>query len=435
MQVSVEHTGSLGRSMTVSIPADEVEEKIQARLKNLAKNAKLAGFRPGKAPLKIIDAHYGEQVLQEVAGSLIENSLYEAFSQENLVPAGTPEIEPRAMERGKDIEFTASFDVYPEITKLDLKGVEVERPVCEISEEDIDRTVETMRRQKMSYSSVDRDAREGDQVTVDFKGSIDGEPFAGGEAEDYQLVLGQGQFLEEFENGILGATPGDQRTVNVAFPDDYHGRDVAGKAVVFEIRVKDVAEPELPEVNEEFVKSFGVEDGNIEAFRREIADNLARERDERVSRLVRARVMDALIRENEIEVPEKLVDREIEAMISMNKSMLEQQGMPTEQFDPDREQYRADAEKRVKMGLILSEIVQKNELKADQNRVKERVERMAASYEQPDAFVQWYYSSRERMQQIEATVLEEQVVDMLLEGADSKETRVTLQELTEQPAG
>ncbi len=435
MQVSVEHTGSLGRSMTVSIPADEVEEKIQARLKNLAKNAKLAGFRPGKAPLKIIDAHYGEQVLQEVAGSLIESSLYEAFSQENLVPAGTPEIEPKAMERGKDIEFTASFDVYPEITKLDLKGVEVERPVCEISEEDIDRTVETMRRQKMSYSSVDRAAQEGDQVTVDFKGSIDGEPFAGGEADDYQLVLGQGQFLEEFENGILGATPGEERTVNVAFPDDYHGRDVAGKAVVFEIRVKDVAEPELPEVNEEFVKSFGIEDGDIEAFRREIADNLARERDERVSRLVRSRVMDALIRENEIEVPEKLVDREIEAMISMNKTMLEQQGMPTEQFDPDREQYRADAERRVKMGLILSEIVQKNELKADQNRVKERIERMAASYEQPDAFVQWYYSSRERMQQVEATVLEEQVVDMLLEGADSKETRVTLQELTEQPAG
>lgn len=435
MQVSVEHTGSLGRSMTVSIPADEVEEKIQARLKNLAKNAKLAGFRPGKAPLKIIDAHYGEQVLQEVAGSLIESSLYEAFNQENLVPAGTPEIEPKAMERGKDIEFTASFDVYPEITKLDLKGVEVERPVCEISEEDIDRTVETMRRQKMTYSSVDRAAQEGDQVTVDFKGSIDGEPFAGGEADDYQLVLGQGQFLEEFENGILGATPGEERTVNVAFPDDYHGHDVAGKAVVFEIRVKDVAEPELPEVNEEFVKSFGVEDGDIEAFRREIADNLARERDERVSRLVRSRVMDALIRENEIEVPERLVDREIDAMISMNKSMLEQQGMPTEQFDPDREQYRADAEKRVKMGLILSEIVQKNELKADQTRVKERIERMAASYEQPEAFVQWYYSSRERMQQIEATVLEEQVVDMLLEGADSRETRVTLQELTEQPAG
>lgn len=435
MQVSVENTGNLGRSMTVLIPADEVEEKIQTRLKNLAKNAKLPGFRPGKAPLKIIDAHYGEQVLQEVAGSLIESSLYQAFDQEKLVPAGTPEIEPKAMQRGKDIEFTANFDIYPEITKLDLKGVEVERPVCEISDEDIDRTVETMRRQKMSFSPVERPAREGDQVTVDFKGTIDGEPFAGGEADDYQLVLGQGQFLEEFENGILGAGAGEQRTVNVAFPDDYHGGEVAGKAVVFDIRVKEVAEPVLPEVNEEFVKSFGVEDGDIEAFRREIADNLARERDERVSRLTRSRVMDALIRENDIEVPVKLVEREIDALISMNKSMLQQQGVPTEQFDPDREQYRADAEKRVKMGLILSEIVQKNELKADQNKVKERVERMAASYEQPEAFVQWYYSSRERMQQMEATVLEEQVVEMLLEGADSKEAPVTLQELTEQPSG
>lgn len=435
MQVSVENTGSLGRSMTVSIPADEVEEQIQSRLKNLAKNAKLPGFRPGKVPLKIIDAHYGEQVLQEVAGNLIESSLHEAFTRENLVPAGTPQIEPRSMERGKDIEFTASFDVYPQIQKLDLKGVEIDRPVCEITDEDIDRTVETMRKQKVAYNPVERAAQAGDQVTVDFKGTIDGEPFAGGEAEDHQLILGEGQFLEEFENGILGAGPGEQRVITVAFPDDYHGEAVAGQSVEFDIRVKEVAEPELPEVNEEFAKSFGIEDGDIQAFRREIADNLARERDERVARLTRSRVLDALVRENEIEVPDTLVDREIESMISMNKSMLEQQGVATEQFDPDREQYRADAERRVKMGLILAEIVQKHELKPDRNRVKERVERMAASYEQPEAFVQWYYSSRERMQQIEAAVLEDQVVDLLLEDANSKEARISLQELTELPTG
>jgi len=435
MQVSVENTGHLGRSMTVSIPAQEVEEQIQTRLKNLAKTAKLPGFRPGKVPLKVIDQQYGNQVLQEVAGSLIESSLHEAFTQENLVPAGTPEIEPRSMERGKDIEFTASFDVYPEIQKLDLKGVEIERPVCEIMDEDIDRTIETMRRQKMTYKAVERGAGDGDRVTVDFKGAIDGEPFAGGEAEDYQLVLGQGQFLEEFENGVLGAAAGEQRSVTVEFPDDYHGEEVAGRAVEFDIRVKEVAEPELPEVNEEFIKSFGVESGDFEAFRREISDNLARERDDRVSRLTRSRVMDALIRENDIDVPAKLVEREIDAMISMNKSMLQQQGMPTDQFDPDREQYRADAERRVKMGLILSEIVQQNEMKPDQDKVKERIEKMAASYEQPEAFVQWYYSDRERMQQMESTVLEEQVVDMLLEEADSKETQISMQELTEQHAG
>ncbi len=435
MQVSVENTGSLGRAMTVSIPADEVEEKIQTRLKNLAKNAKLPGFRPGKAPLRIIDQQYGEQVLQEVAGSLIESSLHEAFNQENLIPAGTPDIEPKSMERGKDIEFTASFDVYPEVEKLDLAGVEIRRPVCEISDEDIDRTVESMRRQKMSYVPVERGAQEGDQITVDFKGTIDGEPFAGGEAEDYQLVLGQGQFLEEFENGVLGAGPGEQRTVTVEFPDDYHGEEVAGKAVEFDIQVKEVGEPELPEVNEEFVKTFGIEDGDIEAFRREIADNLARERDERVSRLTRDRVLDALLEQNDIEAPSQLVDREIDNMIAMSRSMLQQQGVPTDQFDPDREQYRAEAEKRVKTGLILSEIVQKNELKADPEKVKERIERMAASYEQPEAFVQWYHSNRERMQQVEAAVLEEQVVDMLLEGAESRDEPISLQELTEQPAG
>jgi trigger factor len=435
MQVSVENTGNLGRSMTVSIPAAEVEEKIQARLKNLARNAKLPGFRPGKAPLKIIDAHYGEQALQEVAGSLIESSLHEAFSQENLVPAGTPEIEPGTMERGKDIEYKVNFDVYPDIQKLDLKGVQIERPACEITDEDIDRTVETMRRQRVTYNPVERPAQDGDQVTVDFKGTVGGEPFAGGEADDYQLVLGQGQFLQEFEKGVLGSSAGEERTVTVDFPADYHGQEVAGKNVEFKIRVKQVAEPELPEVNEEFVKSFGIEDGDIDAFRREIADNLARERDERISRLTRSRVIDALIRQNEIDVPGKLVEGEIDAMIAMNRSMLQQQGVPTEQFDPDREQYRADAERRVKIGLIFSEIVRANGLKADQNKVKERIEKMAASYEQPEAFVQWYYSNRERMQQIESTVLEEQVVELLLEDADSKETQISLQELTEQPAG
>lgn len=432
MQVSVESTGSLGRLMTVAVPAEEVEEQIQARLKNLAKNAKLAGFRPGKAPLKIIDSQYGNQVLQEVASNLIESSLKEAFTQQELVPAGGPEIEPKSLERGKDLEYTASFEVYPEIRKLDLSGVEIERPVCEVGEEDIDRTVETMQRQRMTYNPVERPAQEGDQVTIDFKGTIDGEPFAGGEAEDYQLVLGEGQFLEELEEGIIGTKPGEQQTVTVNFPDDYHGEAVAGKAVEFEVHVKAVEEPELPAVDEEFIKAFGVEDGDPVKFRAEIADNLERERDERISRLIRSRVMEALVRENDLEVPTPLVEQEIDSMISMNKTMLEQQGMPTDQFNPDRERYREDAQRRVAMGLILSEIVQQNEMKPDQDKVRERIEKMAASYEQPEAFVQWYYSSRERMQQIESMVLEEQVVEMLLDGADTKDTPISLQELTEQ---
>jgi trigger factor len=289
-----------------------------------------------------------------------------------------------------------------------------------------------MRRQRMTYKTVERAAKEGDQVTVDFKGTIDGEPFAGGEAENYRLVLGEGQFLEEFEQGVMGAKPGEEKTVTVSFPDDYHGEEVAGKAVEFKIQVNKVAEPKLPEVNEEFAKSFGVKDGDMEAFRKEVADNLARERDERLSRLTRTRVLDAMIRENDLEVPEKLVEREIESMIAMNKSMLEQQGLPTDQFSPDREQYREDAERRVAMGLILSEVVRKNEMKADPDRVKDRIEKMAVSYEQPEAFVQWYYSSRERMQQVESMVLEEQVVELLLEGADTKDKAISLQELTEQ---
>jgi len=433
MQVSVESTGNLSRLMTVAVPADEVEKQVQTRLKNLARNAKLPGFRPGKAPLKIIDAQYGNQVLREVAGSLIESTLKEAFTQENLIPAGGPEIEPTSLERGKDLEYTASFEVYPEVRKLDLKGVEIERPVCEVSEEDVDRTVETMRRQQVSYNAVERDARDGDRVCIDFKGTIDGEPFSGGEAEDYKLVLGEGQFLEDLEQGIMGARPGEQRNVTVDFPDDYHGEAVAGKAVEFEVHVKEVEEPVLPDIDEAFIKAFGIEDGDVKAFRAEIAANLGRERDERLSRLTRSRVMEALVRENELEIPGKLIEQEINSMIAMNKSMLEQQGLPTEQFNPDRERYREDARQRVAMGLIFSEIVEHQDIKPDADKVKQRIEKMAASYEQPEAFVQWYYSSRERLRQVESMVVEEQVVEMLLEGADIKESPVSLRELTEQP--
>jgi len=433
MQVSVESTGGLGRLMTVSVPAGEVEEQVQARLRNLARNAKLPGFRPGKAPLKVIDSHYGPQVLQEVAGNLIESSLKEAFAQEQLLPAGGPEIQPKSLKRGMDLEFTASFEVYPQIRKLDLKGVEIERPVCEIGEEDIERTVESMRRQRMTYNPVERPAGEGDQVRLDFKGTIDGEPFAGGEAEDYKLVLGQGQFIEELEQGIVGAEAGERRTVTVRFPDDYHGETVAGRAVEFDVHVKEVLEPELPEVDGEFVKAFGIADGDLDAFRAEIAENLERERDERISRLTRARVMEALVRENDLEVPTPLVEQEIDNMIAMNKSMLEQKGMPTDQFNPDRERYREDARRRVAMGLILSEIVQEKGLSPDPDRVKQRIEKMAASYEQPEAFVQWYYGDRERLQQVESMVLEEQVVELLLAGADARETPLSLQELTDQP--
>ncbi|MEJ2089886.1 MAG: trigger factor [Gammaproteobacteria bacterium] len=392
----------------------------------------MPGFRPGKAPLKIIDAHYGAQVLQEAVGSLIESTLKEAFTQENLIPAGGPDVEPKSLERGKDLEYIASFDVYPEIKALDLKGVKIERPVCEITEEDIDRTIETMRRQRVRYEPVDRASKTGDQACIDFSGRVDGEPFPGSEAKDYKLVLGEGQFLETFEKGILGTAAGEQRTITVKFPADYHGKEVAGKEVDFYIQITEVAEPVLPEVNEDFIKSFGVEDGDVKSFRRVIADNLARERDDRISRLTRSKILDALVDRNELELPGKLVEREIEGMIAMNKSMLEQQGVPTDHFHPDREQYREDARRRVAMGLILSEIVRKNELKPDADKVEERIKKMAASYEQPEAFVQWYHSSRERMQQIESTVLEEQVVELLVEGTDIKEKKISLQELTDQ---
>lgn len=429
MQISVENTGNLGRRMTVAVPADELETEIKKRLQNLAKKAKLPGFRPGKVPLKVIEGQYGVQVLHEVAGNMIESSLQEAFSQEKLVPAGSPDVEPRTIERGKDLEYVANFDIFPQVESMDIVGVEIERPQCEIVDTDVDRTLESMRKQKTTFAPIDRGARNDDQIVIDFEGKIDGEVFAGGQAQDYKLVLGQGQFMPDFEKALEGAKAGESRTAKVEFPQDYQSQDVAGKEAEFEIQLKEVAEPRLPEIDETFAREFGVEDGDLDKLKQEIRENLSRERDERISRLTRKRVMDALIEKNDFEVPPKLTEREIDNIIASNKAMLEQQGIPADKINPDREQLAPDAERRVALGLILSEVVQSNNILPDDARVKQRVENMAASYEDPKAFIQWYHSSPERVRQIENVVLEEQVVEHLLEGANVKDVTISLEEL------
>ncbi len=420
MRVAVETTGELGRKMTVAIPADQVEQEIANRLKRLVKTVRLPGFRPGKAPLKIIEAKYGTQVLQEVAGQLIENSLRDALTQEGLHPAGGPEIEPKSVNRGSDLEYVASFDVFPEIKKLDLQGVTVERPVCEVTDADIDKTVATMRKQRVEWRAVERPSASGDRVRIDFHGTVDGEPFPGNEANDYPVVLGETKVLEEFSQGLEGVASGIHKTITVSFPQDYHGKEVAGKQVDFQIEVLDVCEPVLPEVNEEFAKSFGITDGSVEKMRREVRNNLTREGEEQIAGMVRERVMNALFDVNHIDLPGKLVHEEMQRMMEADRSMREQQGISVAE-GPDPAQFESDARRRVALGLIVYEVVKANNLKPDKARVRARIEKMAASYEDPQEFVQWYYGDRKRLEQVESVVLEEQVVETLLATATVKD--------------
>ncbi len=420
MRVAVETTGELGRKMTVAIPADEVEQEITNRLKRLSQTVRLPGFRPGKAPLKIIEAKYGAQVLREVAGQMIENSLREALVQEGLQPAGGPDIEPKSLNRGSDLEYVASFDVFPEIKKLDLQGITVERPVCEVTDDDVDTTLASMRKQRVEWRAVERASGQGDRVRINFHGTVEDEAFPGNEAKDYPVILGESHVLEEFSQGLQGVTAGTNKTITVNFPEGYHGKEVAGKQVEFRVEVLDVAEPVLPELDGEFAKSFGIEDGNVEKMLEEVHANLTREGEEQAARLVRERVMEALIDANHIELPAKLVREEVQRMVDAERSMREHQGASVaEETDPG--QFESEARRRVALGLIVYEVVNANDLKPDKARVRARIEKMAGGYEDPQAFVQWYYGDRKRLEQVESTVLEEQVVDTLLATATVKD--------------
>lgn len=433
MQVSVETLGAIGRRLTVAVPADQVEKEVNERLMRLAKNARLPGFRPGKAPLKVVEGRYGTDVLNEVASSLIESSLREALTQEKLVPAGGPDVEPKKLGRGQDLEYIASFEVFPEIDRLDISGVEIERPLYEVEPVDIDATVETMRKQRISWQPVDRSAQEGDQILIDFVGTIDGEEFPGNKAENFAVVLGEHTLLEDFEAGLKGCKKEDQMDLKVRFPEDYHGREVAGKTAEFDVKVREVSEAVLPEVDAEFAKSFGVEDGDLEKMRNEVRNNVSREMEGRVRRLIRERVLNALIEVNDIQLPIKLVEAEIDHLIESNKAMLEGQGIPVRNITPDRNRFKDDAERRVALGLIMQAIIQKHDLKPDAERVRERIESMASEYEDSDAFVKWYYSDRQRLGQLESMILEEQVIDQMLETADVKDKKVSFDDLmTEQ---
>ena len=429
MQVTVESTGTLGRRMTVAVPAQRMEQEIAARLRRLSQSARFPGFRPGKAPMKMVEAQYGGKVTEEVVGDLIRATFHEAVNEKGLRPAGGPNIEPKMLSPGQDFEYIATFEVYPEIKKLEISGQRIERPQVNISDADVLHTLESLRRQRVSWNPVERPAANGDRLLLDFQGMLNGVVFEGGEAKDFPLVLGNNTLVDGFEAGLIGARAGEHRTLDVDFPADYRNAALAGKPVQFAVTVKQVNEPLLPEVNDEFARTLGVADGQVATLRTEVRANLERELAERVRRELREQVFKAVIEANPIEVPQVLEQNEVEHLRQSSRANLEAQGIPTTQLPSDPHWYTEQARKRVALGLILAEMVKAKSLAIDAQRVQARLEELAASYDNPQEFIAWHYAKRERMAEVESKVLEDQAVELLLASAQVVDKPMSFKEL------
>ena len=317
MQVSVESVGALGRRMTVAVPAARVEQEVNQRLEQLSKNARLPGFRPGKAPRRLVDARFGSKIFKEAADDLIHTSFHEAIGQQGLRPAGGPQIEPRTMDRGQDLEYVAIFEVFPEVQRLDIAGVRIERPEVEVQDEDVERTLQTMRRQQETWKPAGRAAQADDRLTVDFRGTLKGRTFDGGEAKGLAVVLGSGLLVPGFEDQLVGATAGQALELEISFPADYAGKELAGQRVHFDVQVEKVEAAELPELDDAFARIFGAQDGGLAQLRVDVVENLRREAADRVRRQVRDRVLDAVLKVNELDVPQQLVNVEVARLIQL----------------------------------------------------------------------------------------------------------------------
>jgi trigger factor len=389
------------------------------------------GFRPGKVPLKVVAQQYGEQVRREVMGDALQKNFGEAVRNQNLRIAGYPRFEPKAgADAAAGVSFSATFEVYPEVTVGDVGKATIERPVVETSDTEIDKTLDIMRKQRASYENVERAAAVADRVTIDFAGKIAGQGFEGGAGTDVAVVLGEGRLLKDFESQVVGMRTGETRTFELRFPDDYHGKEVAGKTATFEVKLKQVGEPKLPAVDADFAKSLGVADGNLETMRKEVRENLEREVRRRVSAKVKDQIMQALIDSTPVTAPKSLVDMEVERMQASMQQELESRGVKNAGMMPmDAAMFEPAAQRRVKLGLILAEVVRLHGLQAKPEQVKAMVEEQAQTYEQPEQVVKWYYQSPERLREIESMAVEGNVVAWALATANVQDKKVDFDEL------
>ena len=430
MQVSIESLEGLQRKLTVQVPSDKIANAIEQKLKQISKTVKMDGFRPGKVPARVVRQTYGAQIRQEVMGDMIESSYREAIIQEKLRPAGMPEIVPLKEAADKEgLAYSATFEVYPEITAVELDSIEIEKPVAEVSDEDLDNMIKKLTEQRKEWSEVDRAAAEGDQVLCDFEGSIDGEAFSGGSGKDMAVEIGAGKMLKEFEDGLSGMSKGEQKTIDVHFPEDYHGKDVAGKTAQFALSVTSVSESKIPELNEELIKSFGVEDGSLDAFKQDIKQNMEKELAQKIRTGLKNKVMSELLTKNEVLAPKALVDDEVR---NLKVQMAQNMGQEGAKMNPDSfpdDIFREEGAKRVKLGLLVGELIKIEKISLDQARLNSVLQDMAASYDEPRQVVEYYTKNKEARANLEGMVLEDQVVDYILEKAKVSDKPSSFDEL------
>jgi trigger factor len=416
MQVSVEKLDGLERRMMVQVPAGEIDREVQDRLLSLSRKVKLDGFRPGKVPLKIVKRIYGLHVRQEVLSEVIQSSLRDALTQENLKPVGGPKIEPKQMEEGVDMEYSATFEVFPEFEIAGIDGLKVERLTAEVTEADIDTMIETLRKQRTLWNEVERPCQQGDRVTLDFEGKRDGEDFTGNRREDLFLVLGSGSMVKGFEEKLLGLRAGEETEFDLTFPEDYPSEELAGKLIHFAVKVKAVAEPTLPEINEEFAASFDVKEGGVEGLRKTLRENMERELRDAIKVNVKRQIMQQLLNANAIPLPQTMIDQEIEYLarqVHFPEKAKEQQ----ESIALKTKLFESEARRRVALGLIISRLISTQGIKLDETRVDDHLTSIASTYQESEEVVQWYKNNPLALGGIRAIALEDQIVDWLLERA------------------
>lgn len=430
MQVSIETTTGLERRMTVGIPAEQVEAEVTKRLQQATKTVRLNGFRKGKVPLSVVKQRFGAGVRQEVLGEFMSRSFYDAVQQQDVKPAGQPSIEPKELGEGKDVEFVATFEVYPEVSLADISGFEIEKLTAEVTEADVDNMINVLRKQQASWTEVERAAATDDRVNINYTGTKDGEEFQGGKAEGQNLVLGSNSMIPGFEEGLVGLKAGDEKVLSLTFPEDYHAEELKGAAVEFAVKVNSVSEQQLPELNAEFFSKYGVESDDGEQFRADVRKNMERELKNAAKSKLKTQVMDKLIAAHEVDLPKALVAGEIEAL---RNQMMQQFGGAQANLDlkallPD-EMFSEQAERRVALGLIVGEIVKAAEIKVDAARVRAMVEELASTYQDPEEVVNYYFNNRDLLASVESVVLEDQVVDHILGSAKVSETSSTYEDV------
>jgi trigger factor len=432
MQTNEVTLGALERRIDLTVDLADVEKQVSERLKRLGRSVKMAGFRPGKVPLKMVEQSYGPQVRNEVLGESVESAFSKSVQERNLRVAGYPNIEPKEASAEGQMEFVATFEVFPDVVIGDLAAAELERPQLSVGDAEVDRTIDVLRKQRTSYEKTDRASQSGDRVVVDFTGRKDGEVFEGGQASDFSVVVGGGQMLPEFDSALVGLSVGDVKSFDLTFPTEYQAANLAGQTVQFEITLKSVEAPLLPEVDATFAQALGVTDGDVSKMRDEIKANLEREVARRIRSRVRDQALDALSKACSFEVPKALVDGEAGRMAEAAKRDLAQRGVDVKNVPVSKDWFTEQAANRIKLGLVVSEIVGKNGLAAKPEQVRARVDDMAQTYEQPDEVVRWYYSKPENLRDIEDAVVEDNVVEWVLGQAKVSDKAFTFEELMEQ---